>query len=358
MPEMGYRGNVNQSLIALCWLHEINETCEPIEYRLSREGERKILGRFLDSYCEESNTLYQFHWCFYHGCVNCFDMNDYNRMLKESFKNLAEKTRMFTNLLKLKGYKVVEKWEWEYLRKKKTQKLTCTKVKSFFLNLFLSIRKMPCSPECLKYSAKENEKIMYLDFTSYPSVQKKNIFPVGHPQIYIRKDECRKIDLKNVMVLVKCTVLPPRNLLFPVLPVRIEGKLIFPLWFACAKEKQQACNHVETERYLCGTWTSVEINKAVEKKYQIVEIFEIYDYKQGKQIFGEYVNTFLKFKHESSGVTKDCLNKDGRVNEQRLDNFVKDFQRVEGVLLEKEKIQKNPALRTIAKKLLNSLWGK
>ena len=167
------------------------------------------------------------------------------------------------------------------------------------------------------------------------------------------------------MGLVKCTVLPLRNLLFPVLPVRIEGKLIFPLCLACAKEKQQACNHVETERYLCGTWTSVEINKAVEKKYEIVEmkyeiveIFEIYDYKQGKQIFGEYVNTFLKIKRESSCVPKDCLNEDGRVNQQRLDNFVKDFQRVEGVLLEKEKIQKNPALRTMAKKLLNSLWGK
>ena len=121
---MGYRGNVNQSLIALCWLHQINETCEPIEYRLSRDGERKILDRFVDGYCEESNTVYQ-----------------------------------------------------------------------------------------------------------------------------------------------------PRNLLFPVLPVRIDGKLIFPLCFACAKEKQEACNHVETECYLCGTWTSVEINKAVEKKYQIVEIF-------------------------------------------------------------------------------------
>ena len=52
------------------------------------------------------------------------------------------------------------------------------------------------------------------------------------------------------------------------------------------------------------------------------------------------------------------MDEDGHVNEQRLDNFVKDFQRVEGVLLEKEKIKKNPALRTIAKKLLNSLRGK
>ena len=40
---------------------------------------------------------------------------------------------------------------------------------------------------------------MYLHFTSYPSVQKKNNFPVGHPQIYVGNDECRKIDLRNVM---------------------------------------------------------------------------------------------------------------------------------------------------------------
>ena len=264
----------------------------------------------------------------------------------------------------MNGYKVVEKWECENLNGKKNAKAYLHESKIFF---FKSLPLDPkdalfggrTSPACLKYSAKDNEKIMYLDFTSlYPSVQKKNIFPVGHPQIYIGNNECRKIDLKTVMGLVICTVLPPRNLLFPVLPVRIEGKLIFPLCFACAKEKQQACNHVEMERYLCGTWTSVERNKAVEKKYQIVEIFEIYDYKQRKQIFGEYVNTFLKIKQESSGVPKDCLHEDGRINERRLDNFVKDFQRVEGVLLEKEKIRKNPALRTIAKKLLNSLWGK
>ena len=40
------------------------------------------------------------------------------------------------------------------------------------------------SPGSLKYAAKENEKIMYLDFTSlYPSVQKKNILPVGHASV-------------------------------------------------------------------------------------------------------------------------------------------------------------------------------
>ena len=88
-------------MIALCWLHEINETCEPIEYRLSRDGERKILGRFVDGYCEESNTVYQFHGCFYHGCVNCFDMNDYNRMLKESFKNLAVKNTKVHESIKI-----------------------------------------------------------------------------------------------------------------------------------------------------------------------------------------------------------------------------------------------------------------
>ena len=158
----------------------------------------------MDGYCEESNTAYQFHGCFYHGCVNCFDMNDYNCVLKESFKNLAAKTRRFTNLLKLNGYKVVEKWECEYLNEKKNAKAYLHESKIFFLKSLPLDPKDALfggrtSPACLKYSVKENEKIMYLDFTSlYPSVQKKNIFPVGHPQIYIGNDECRKMILKTL----------------------------------------------------------------------------------------------------------------------------------------------------------------
>ena len=235
-------------------------------------------------------------------------------MLKESFRNLAAKTRRFTNLLKLNGYKVVEKWECKYLNEKKNAKAYLQESKIFFLKSLPLDPKDALfggrtSPACLKYSVKEKEKIMYLDFTSlYPRLQKKNIFPVGHAQIYISNDECRKIDLKNVMGLVKCVAAEKSAV--SRLTRTHRGQIDFPSMLCMCKRKttsMQSCRNGT----LFVPWTSVEINKAVEKKYQIVEIFEIYDYKQGKQIFGEYVNTFLKIKQESSGVPQDCLTKMG-----------------------------------------------
>ena len=59
-------------------------------------------------------------------------------------------------------------------------------------------------------------------------VQKSKKFPTGHPQIYI-KDECKQIDIKAMFGLVKCKILPPRDLYFPVLPIRCDGKLLFYL---------------------------------------------------------------------------------------------------------------------------------
>ena len=75
IPTNGYGDvKVNQSAIALCWLREIEkELCEKgfiLDSRLSVKGEQKILARYVDGYCEQTRTIYQFHGCFYHGCKN------------------------------------------------------------------------------------------------------------------------------------------------------------------------------------------------------------------------------------------------------------------------------------------------
>ena len=71
------------------------------------------------------------------------------------------------------------------------------------------------------------------DFTSlYLYVQKGKKFPAGHPQIFI-KYEFDNIDITDVYGLVKCCILPPRDLYFPVLPVRLEEILCIKwcAWF-------------------------------------------------------------------------------------------------------------------------------
>ena len=56
-------------------------------------------------------------------------------------------------------------------------------------------------------------------------------------------------DVSQYFGLVKCTILPPRQLLHPVLPYRVHGKLMFPLCQACVHGlNQEACNHTDEQR--------------------------------------------------------------------------------------------------------------
>jgi len=63
------------------------------------------------------------------------------------------------------------------------------------------------------------------------------------------------------------------------------------------------------ERDLIGTWVIDEVRLAVQKVYEVIEIFEVYEYAvtqydpqtgQGGH-FVEYVDTFIKLKTEASG---------------------------------------------------------
>ena len=78
-------------------------------------------------------------------------------------------------------------------------------------------------------TVESGEEIGYTDICSlYPYVCKRGRFPIGHPRIYIGA-ECNALtdgqnnNLSRVEGLVKCKVLPPRNLLLPILPVKMYG---------------------------------------------------------------------------------------------------------------------------------------
>lgn len=100
---------------------------------------------------------------------------------------------------------------------------------------------------CVKlyYEADESkgEKLRYFDVCSlYPWACKYGKFPVGHPEVLVG-DRCPQ-SLDRIDGLVKATVLPPVNLYHPVLPVRVHGRLMFPLCKSCASElRQDECTH-------------------------------------------------------------------------------------------------------------------
>ena len=118
IPASGYGGNVNQSAIALRWLQEIEkdlyENGLELISKFSIEDEQRVMGHFVDGFCPETNAVYQFHGCFYHGCNKCYDGDAYNNICHEKFYNLRERTRRITYLFKTGGYRVTEKWECDY----------------------------------------------------------------------------------------------------------------------------------------------------------------------------------------------------------------------------------------------------
>jgi hypothetical protein len=86
----------------------------------------------------------------------------------------------------------------------------------------------------LHYRVKEGEEtIQYVDVMSlYPWVCKYIKFPVGHPTIHLYCGDIPAMLAKEG--LVRCMVLPPRDLYHLVLPYRCNGRQLFCLCSTCA----------------------------------------------------------------------------------------------------------------------------
>ena len=197
-----------------------------------------------------------------------------------------------------------------------------------------------------------------MDFTSlYPWVNKYSQYPVGHPDIITSDFQ----PIGSYFGIAKVKVLPPRGLYHPVLPFRANDKLLFPLCKTCALSRISMCRHNDEERSMIGTWCTPELEVAMEKGYRVLKIYEVYHFPQTSQydpegkeggIFAAYVNTFLKFKQESSDWPKWYK------TEADKSKYLEEYFEKEGVRLDPTAIKANPGLRALSKLFLNSLWGK
>lgn len=208
--------------------------------------------------------------------------------------------------------------------------------------------------------------IKFIDGVSlYASVMIKFFFPIKHPKITIggSTDVTRYSDGlgPGTLALIFCRILPPKDLLIPLLPSRIgktadSARLFFPLCSACAVasvngDYSPTCTHSEHERCLEGVYTSVELKKAVQLGYKIQTVFESYEYSMSsKELFSSYVMTFFSRKVECSGWPTE--------NVQEREKFVTEFSRKMGVDLNPENIEDNPGMRQVCKLQLCSLFGK
>ena len=90
--------------------------------RCGHGGERHILRAPVDGYHPETQTVFQFHGCFWHGCEKCFSKQRDNIMRHDRKGNpitrkvAYQRTVKRTQLLREAGYTVVERWSHEQPR--------------------------------------------------------------------------------------------------------------------------------------------------------------------------------------------------------------------------------------------------
>jgi len=215
----------------------------------------------------------------------------------------------------------------------------------------------------LYHTCADGEQIQYYDFTSlYPYCNKYATYPIGHPEIILQPDDQ---DIFHYFGIAQCIVRPPRNLYHPVLPVRIDGKLLFPLCEKCAKEQLRKplldrtweCPHDDVDREMLGTWCTPELQEAVHQGYEIVRILEVYHFPENQRkagLFAPYINKWYRIKTEASGWPKWCDTPEKKAE------FITKFKEKEDIELSAEQLDKgvNSGLRPLAKLMLNSMWGK
>ncbi len=342
----------------------------------------------------------EFYGCHWHGCPNCFpkipeDVVSFNEKRGEKVKfrsktmmQRREETLLRERRLQKQGYMIKSVWACQ----DKTEEIKPTKPswKQNFTSISLRDAYFGGRTAALKFyynfTKNSNEHGKYVDFSSlYPWALKHGVFPVSHPQRYCEKSlekqfkgtyfhekkcsynkhssvikfcpaESHSHFCLNFFGIAKVRVLPPRNLLHPVLPYRCNGgKLIFPLCAFCGENNVQRLNCCcdEDKRSWTGTFCTPELEAALDVGYRILHWFEILHWPSTSQnIFSGYVNAFLKIKQEANGLPP------GIATESEIASYIEEFKAKENIALSPEKIKKCSSLRSLAKLMLNSLYGK
>ena len=287
------------------------------EYEVTLVSGKKVK---VDGYCEATNTVYQFHGCFWHGCCYCYEaeagsphryrtfINAKGKEVKVPIKfgELYTYTFQMSENFRLLGYKVVEMWEcqWDIDVKKmkiETNRPDLEHYKPLIPRDAYFGGRVNASK--LYYKCIGDEIIEYLDITSmYPHVMSapQYSYPVKVPTI-LKKGRDNLLPIEQLFGLIKCKIQPPRNLYFPVLPER-------------SADKNKVVFHLNE---MVGTWTSVEVHRAVQQGYTILDIYEEHHFTEtSNTLFREYNETFFEIKRQAKeegnkgleAIAKMCIN--------------------------------------------------
>lgn len=182
VPE--YTRSDNFSKTSVMWL-DYMESCNNIhiEHPLNG-GEKEIVNNKkykVDGFCKSNNTVYEFYWCFWHGCTSCYKANAINNKNQKDMGTLNKQTVEKRKMIRSAGYKHACIYECQLKNNKDYQK---------FIKKYKKEVTEPLNPRDaflggrtnatkLLYDFKANECGRYADFCSlYPTVQFYKKYPI------------------------------------------------------------------------------------------------------------------------------------------------------------------------------------
>ncbi|EFP01695.1 hypothetical protein CRE_23329 [Caenorhabditis remanei] len=367
IPENGFPGR-NNSTLALKYLRWLEHKDPALHIQHSLKGnEFKIGPYFVDGYVAATNTVLEVYGCLWHGCPRCYHNRDMKCPRRQDFtmQKLFDETMARESIIKHMGFNIQIVWECDLSEQLDRE----PEMALFFKRCRNSFQLLPreamyggrTQPFKTFVTADENHSIQYRDFCSlYPFINMKGAaYPRGQPFVIV--EDFRAIEHDAPLYyrgLVFCDVLPPVNLDLPVLPYKNNGKLLFPLCRSCCDvTTQEPCTHLKvSERYLTGTWTSDELNLAISKGYKILKFHEVWHWPDERWLLGgffkEFLGPLLVIKHQASGWPRSNMTDEEKAEHVRI------IEENDGVRIDPNLVEFNPALRSLAKLFLNAAWGK
>ena len=373
VPEKGYDTCDNQSEIAmkyLDWYAEKNN----VEIRTSHSegGEHTVAGRYkVDGYIEMEDRAIEVHGCVWHACPRHYGSRpDFVLPNGKTVEVVRKEDDARLEILRQNVRHVDVIWECEIKemlrRNRKMRRSFANYIDKGPINLRDCFFGGRTGPLCLHYEADNQHKISYLDFNSlYPSTIATTSFPVGHPRVIIIPRSQQDVNWTSgdqipVRGILKVFLIPPLYTEVPVMPVKFDERLLFPLCRQCSLDfprggiiSDYSCPHDDNKRGWVSTCTSIELEEALNNGYKVTKYFRALHYdKWDGELFKGYVSEFMSMKIHASGFPKgiDMLEKE--------EKFIKECKERFGIHIEKEKMVPDKAMRYISKLMLNSLWGR
>jgi len=106
----------------------IRHACNEGEQCITVNGNRRSYK--VDGYCKETNTIYQFHGCYWHGRSLCYDKLTVSRFNQYNMKYLRKRTTTIDEVLRASGYNVVAIWEHDFDRNREMKNIKLDVVES------------------------------------------------------------------------------------------------------------------------------------------------------------------------------------------------------------------------------------